>query len=337
MPPQSAPVKTSRPKQSSRRLVALLLTLFWLLLLLVAVANRQDIVDWWKLRSYTAPVAVAQIATQDTMTSYARKVLYVNAPAIEGKADFKQCPVNGEQTIVLGCYIGGQNGIYVLSVSDPRLAGVEQVTSAHEMLHAAYDRLSTKRRNNIDAMLQNYYDHDLTDARIKATIDAYKQSEPNDVVNEMHSIFGTEIASLPAPLEAYYKQYFTNRQAVAKFAAQYQAEFTNREDVVKSDDTQLASWKTQIASDEADLKAKHAALDAESRQLQSYKANNNISAYNAGVPGYNADVRAYNAEVDSLQALITQYNLLVQTRNATALEAKQLTDEINSQTQTISK
>jgi uncharacterized protein (DUF3084 family) len=238
---------------------------------------------------------------------------------------------------VLGCYRGGQNGIYLLSVSDPRLAGVEQVTAAHEMLHAAYDRLSTKQRTSVDAMLQDYYQHDLSDARIKATIDAYKQTEPNDLVNEMHSIFGTEIASLPAPLETYYKQYFTNRQAVAGFAAQYQAEFTSREDTIKADDAQLATMKTQIQSQEADLKTKHANLDAESQHLQAERSSNNISAYNAGVPGYNADVNSYNAEVDSLQALVSQYNGLVQTRNAVAQETDQLTNEINSQVQTINQ
>jgi hypothetical protein len=334
MPPKYVIQSSRRP---GRRLLALCLTFVWLGLVLVALVNRQNILDRWKLHNYTAPAAVAQIAAQDTMTSYARKVFYVNTPALESKATFKQCPANGEQTIVLGCYRGGQNGIYLLSVSDARLAGVEQVTAAHEMLHAAYDRLSTKQRAAVDAMLEDYYQHDLSDARIKATIDAYKQTEPNDLVNEMHSIFGTEIASLPAPLESYYQQYFTNRQAVASFAAQYQAEFTSREDTVKADDAQLASWKTQIESAEADLKAKRADLDAQSQRLQAERSGNNISAYNAGVPGYNASVNAYNADVDSLQALVSQYNSLVQARNAVAQETEQLTNEINSQAQTINQ
>jgi hypothetical protein len=326
----------AKPKRSAH-LRGLITTFVLLCLLLVAALNRQNIEDWWRLRSYDPPATVAQIATQDTMTAYARKVFYVNRPAIEDKADFKQCPAGGEKTIILGCYKGGQNGIYVLSVSDPRLDGVEQVTAAHEMLHAAYDRLSGSERSKVDAMLTDYYRHDLTDQRIKDTIDAYKQSEPLDVVNEMHSIFGTEVASLPAPLEQYYRQYFTDRQAVTGFASQYQSVFTSRTDTVRADDAKLATMKAQIDGQQADLKAQRAALDAQAAQMQAYRSSGDTGAYNAAVPGYNASVNRYNAGVDALQALVAQYNQLVTERNAIALETQQLGNELNVQAQPIGR
>lgn len=326
-----------RQRPASRHLKGLITTLVLLCLLFVAVLDRQNITDWWKLRTYSVPPVVAQIAAQDTMTGYARKVFYVNQPAIEAKAQFTQCPRGGEKTIVLGCYLAGQNGIYVLSVTDVRLDGVEQVTAAHEMLHAAYDRLSSSERSRVDAMLQDYYQHDLSDQRIKTTIDAYKQSEPNDVVNEMHSIFGTEVANLPAPLQQYYARYFSNRQAVVSFADQYEGEFTSRAATVAADDSQLAAMKQQIDSQQARLKSERADLDAEQAQLQSYRSSGNIAAYNAGVPGYNAAVSGYNAGVDALQALVTQYNQLVAQRNAIALETQQLSDELNVQAAPISQ
>src|SRR5206468_584885 len=127
-----------------------------------------------------------------------------------------------------------------------RLSGVEEVTSAHEMLHAAYDRLSTKERNRVDELLQNYYDHQLTDQRIRATIDAYKASEPNDLQNEMHSIFGTEIATLPPELENYYSQYFADRSKVTTLAGEYEQEFTSRKTEIQSYDTQLDGLRAQI-------------------------------------------------------------------------------------------
>ena len=329
------PPAQSRP--CPLHLKALLLTFGWLCLLVLAAANRQNILDWWKLHNYTAPAAVAQIAAQDTMTGYARKVFYVNQPAIEDKTQFTQCPIGDEKTIVLGCYKGGQNGIYVLSVSDPRLNGVEQVTAAHEMLHAAYDRLSTSERSKVDAMLTEYYQHDLSDERIKATIDEYKQSEPNDVVNEMHSIFGTEVASLPAPLEQYYTRYFTNRQAVTNYASDYQAEFTSRADAVKADDARLAAMKQQIETKQAALKTQRASLEAQSAQMQAERSSGNIGAYNAAVPGYNASVNSYNAGVDALQLLVDQYNQLVSERNALAVETQQLSNELNVQASPINQ
>jgi hypothetical protein len=316
-----------------RRLATLVFTLLWVALLAWVVVNRQAIEDWWRLRNYSAPAAVADLAKVDAMTDYARKVFYVNEPSIQNAEQFAQnCPKNGgEQTIVLGCYKGNQNGIYILNVDDPRLDGVKRVTAAHEMLHAVYDRLSTSERQKVDSMLQAYYQNGLSDDRIKSTIEAYKISEPHDVVNEMHSIFGTEIGSLPPELETYYAKYFTNRAQVADYAAKYQAEFTSRRQQVEQYDTQLGSMKGQIDGMEADLQAKRRQIQAQDANLNGLRSSGQINAYNAGVPAYNALIDSYNAEVAQIRSLITQYNSLVAARNAVALEEGQLVKELSGQ------
>jgi hypothetical protein len=297
-------------------------------------ANRQSLTDWWRLRSYQAPAAVSQLAAQVTMTDYARKVFYVNQPAVADKPSFAQaCAAAGsqkEKTIVLGCYHSGQNGIYVLNVDDPRLQGVEQVTAAHEMLHAAYDRLGRDERAKVDAMLKDYYDHQLSDQRIVDTMAAYKKTEPNDLVNEMHSIFGTEIANLPAPLEAYYKQYFNNRSQVAAYAAQYQAAFTSRQALLAQYEARLDTLKRQIETAEIDLRAQQAEISARQAALTAERSSGNLAAYNAGVPEYNRLVDAYNNQLAAVKALIDQFNQLVATHNALVLEQNQLRDELNA-------
>ena len=283
------------------------------------------------------PATVAQLAQQDTMNDYGRKLFYVNHPQITSKADFaSNCPSGGEQTIVLGCYHGGQSGIYVLDVNDPRLDGVEQVTAAHEMLHAAYERLSSSDKAKVDKMLEDYYKNDLKDQRILDVIDSYKKSEPNDVVNEMHSVFGSEIANLPAPLEAYYKRYFTNRAQVAAFAERYQSEFTSRQATIDQYDAQLAALKSRIEAGESDIKDQQANIDSQRAALMSLN-NSDPSSYNASVPAYNRLIDAYNYQVSSIQNLIAQYNQLVETRNAVALEANQLSKSLSSDVAPISK
>jgi hypothetical protein len=315
-----------------RRLGAWLVLLILVGLLGTAAANRQNVWDWWQLKHYQAPADVAGLADQDTMTASARKIFYVNQPAIDDKASFaKACAAGGarEQTIILGCYHGNQAGIFVLAVSDPRLSGVEQVTAAHEMLHAAYDRLSAKDKQQIDKQLMDYYQRDLHDQRILATIDAYKKTEPNDLVNEMHSIFGTEITSLPPGLEQYYQRYFTNRAQIATFAAQYQAAFTSRQATLTGLENQLDDLKSQIQATEDDLKAKKAAIDDKRTQLQA-AAGGNTAAYNAGVPAYNKLVDAYNAEVQTVRNLINQFNQLVSQHNDLVLEQSQLRNELDA-------
>lgn len=292
--------------------------------------HRQAVVDWLRLRGYEAPAVVSQLATDTTMTDQARHLLYVNRPDITNGSEFtKKCPVGTEKTIVLGCYIGNDKGIYVYDVEDARLHGVEQVTTAHEMLHAAYRRLSTGEQTKVDNMLTDYYKHDLTDQRIKDIIESYKKSEPNDVVNEMHSIFGTEVADLPAELETYYKQYFADRSKVAGYATRYQSEFTTRRAQVAAYDTQLKEMKSQIEANQASLMQQKAALDAQARKMESYKANGQTAAYNSEVPSYNRSVDTYNALRDTTKSLIDQYNTIVDARNALALEEQELTRELS--------
>jgi hypothetical protein len=314
-----------------------LLILAWIIGLGLLVAKHQAIFDWAKLRNYQAPSAIAQIATQDTMTDYGRKVFYVNHPELVPKDNFgNDCPNDGgEQTIVLGCYHPIQAGIFVLNVTDPRLDGVHQVTAAHEMLHAAYDRLSRADKDKVNQMLLDYYHNGLADQRIKDTIDAYKKTEPKDLVNEMHSIFGTEVATLPAPLEQYYQRYFTDRGQVVAFAVQYQDEFTSRQNIVTQDDAKLAQLKSQIQNLEADLKNKQSQLASTQADLNNKRSNGQIAAYNAGVPDYNAQVEAYNAEVEQVRSLIDQYNQLVNERNAVALEEDQLVKDLSTSAQPI--
>jgi hypothetical protein len=321
--------------------VSKLPTLFFLLIVFVfvsvAAANRQNIVDYLKLRNYSPPAEVAALATETTMNAYGRKIFYVNAPAIDSKSVFKSsCPNNGgEQSIVLGCYHGNQGGIYLLNVSDPRLSGVKEVTAAHEMLHGAYDRLSSVDKTSLNEMLQSYYDTGLKDKRIKDTVDAYRKTEPNDVVNEMHSIFGTEVRNLPAPLEAYYARYFTNRSAVVAFAEKYQSVFSTRQLAVERYDAQLTSLKAGIASQEAALQTRQAAINQSQSDLQQKRASGQVAGYNAGVPAYNALVAQYNADVAALKSAISQFNTIVSARNAVAVEESELASALNTNVETI--
>ncbi len=303
-----------------------------LVIVAVGLWQAQNIVDWWRLRGYTPPAAISALADRTAMTAFGRHLFYVNRPQIlEGDAFNDQCRSAAEQSIVLGCYISGDRGIFLFGVTDERLDGVVETTAAHEMLHAAYNRLSVREKRRVDGMLESYYKNDLKDERIKRTIDAYRQSEPRDVVNEMHSIFGTEIASLPSELETYYQKYFTNRSTVTTMAAHYQAEFTSRRDQAKIYDDQLAAIKKTIEANQRELKTRRSAIESEYDRLQQLRSGGDAAAYNASVDSYNAKASAYNALLAATQAKINEYNTIVEKRNALALETRELTQALSSQ------
>ena len=116
-------------------------------ILAVVILNPRLINDWLALRGYTPSQRVSEIADRTTMTDKARRVFYVYDPQIEGSDVFNQHCTIREVSIVLGCYDGTR--IYVYDVADERLKGVQEVTAAHEMLHAEYDRLSTGERSRL--------------------------------------------------------------------------------------------------------------------------------------------------------------------------------------------
>jgi uncharacterized protein YukE len=298
---------------------------------IVVYFNAQAMSDWWQLRGYIAPTDVVKLASQDTMTDYSRHVFYVNHPSLESNLQqFRSDCNEDEKTIVLGCYHSNQLGIFLYNVDEPRLEGVEQVTAAHEMLHAAYDRLNSKEKSHVDNLLEDYFKNSLHDPRIIASIKSYQQSEPKELVNEMHSIFGTEITKLPASLEQYYSKYFTNRHAVTDFADAYQKEFNRREAIIKADDGRLAQLKIQIGSEEQSLQAQLAQINADRDRLDSLRSSRNPAEYNAAVARFNNEVNAYNSGVDSLHANIAAYNRLVAERNTIATELANLAQALDT-------
>jgi len=315
----------------SKRAINLLLIATLVVIPIVGFWQRQNIYDWAKLYGYDPPAAIASLAAANTMNDHAKHIFYVNHPELVSESTtFRQNCSSDEQTIILGCYHPDQNGIFVFDVKDERLGGIEEVTSAHEMLHAAYDRLSGDDKKYVDGLLQDYYQNHLTDERIKQTIEAYKQSEPTELVNEMHSIFGTEVAELPKPLEDYYKRYFMNRAVVVAFSQRYESEFTSRSAKAAQYEKQIEALKAKITAKEAELRAQLERIKAEQTRLDSLRASGQTEQYNAGVVAYNAEVDAYNTGVAQYKRDVNTYNSLVEQYNAIAGELKQLYGAIDT-------
>lgn len=308
----------------------------WLALTFLIVLNLQNIFDYFALVNYHPPATIKMLISDDSLTPQATKIFEVNHPAVESAASFsKNCPNNGgEKTIVLGCYHSDQAGIFLLKVSDPRLNGVMQVTAAHEMLHAAYDRLSSNEKSKVNDLLLSYYHKGLSDQRIKNTIDAYKKSEPGQLVNEMHSIFGTEVANLPIGLENYYAQYFKDRGKVTAYAQDYENAFTSRQKQISSYKAELNSMLPQIDSLKNDLSSKYNTITSEQNTLMNLK-NSDPGSYNQQVPGYNQQINEYNSEAIQLRTLIDNYNEIVGKLNNIVLTENQLYQELNAGPSTI--
>lgn len=289
--------------------------------------QRQQIFDWGRLYQYQPSSQIVELANATTMSDKGRHLFYVYHPMIESKDNFRNNCTENEHTIVLGCYVS-RKGIYIYDVSDPRLNGVKEVTAAHEMLHAAYERLNLRDKKQIDKLLNDAYDK-VTDQRIRGNIESYRKAGA-DVVNELHSILGTEVPNLPTGLETYYSRYFNDRAKIVNFSNQYKQAFDERQKKVEAADAKLAVLKSQIDVLQNSLQRQLVAIDDERSRMQALLSNEQKQAYNEAVPPFNSLVHIYNRDVNSVRNLIDEHNSIVVERNNVALEENQLIKAIDS-------
>jgi hypothetical protein len=297
--------------------------------LVIGTKYMQDIQDWSKLLRYQPPPPIARLATTTTMTDTARRLFYVNQPQIETRKSAQNLCKSSEHTVVLGCYVLGQ-GIFIQSVPDPRLEGVMEVTAAHEMLHVAYQRLSSVEQGKIDRQLQLAFVK-LQNPRIKDLIGTYNEQDPSVVNTELHSILGTEVRNLNPELEAHYHNYFTDRSKIVTLSERYEGVFTSLRERAQTLKQQLATRKVSMTQVSQQIEQEAISIDSESSYLKNSIAANPQSDYASRVSSFNDRVRNYNQLINDLRQQTDTYNQLVNEHNSLALEEKSLVESLQNQ------
>jgi hypothetical protein len=315
-----------------RKILVVLLCVASISAPLVVLWQRQNILDWWVLRSYQAPSEIVGLADNTAMTEHARRLFYVHRPTLDDKKSFGEHCDAREESIVLGCY-HSREAIYIYDIRDPRLSGIREVTAAHEMLHAAYDRLDEKERVEIDTLLTNFYDT-LQNPRIRKNIEDYRKGDPSVVANELHSILATEVRELTPQLEVYFSQYFSDRSRVVAYSENYEKVFSDLQAQAETLKLEIDALKAQIHDDEATMAALDAELAQDRAQLDTYLAANQVEQYNAAIPGYNRKVNTYNGILNRYRERVARHNVLIEQYNQIAFEEQALVEAIDSRPKT---
>lgn len=290
---------------------------------------RQEVRDNFVILTTDVSGEADEIKSKLDLTSSADFVYQASLPEVQPADEFNQScgGATREHSIVLGCYT--QQRFYVFDVEDERLSGVKEVTAAHELLHALYERMPENEKKALNQQLEDTA-NSIEDERFQRTVAEYKTTEPDHVTNELHSILATEIEVLPTSLEQHYQKYFKNRQKIVSFAKQYESTFTSLEDQIKDYDQELKDLREQKESLEQSLSEQQASIESEQARLDSLRSNNEISAYNNAVPAFNRSIQTYNQEVANLKQVIAEYNELVEKRNALATTQNNLVQQLDS-------
>ena len=266
-------MNTHRSNGSFSSAVSVVLTLLICGVAVLLFLNRQYVADQVTVWRYNPSDDIRQIVETTTMHGDGELYFYASTPAIESAEEFNQvCESREQNDAILGCYAARK--IYIYDVTDERLNGVREVTAAHEMLHAAYDRLSSADQSEVNELLEAEYQRLSTTGseELQTRMEYYARTEPGERANELHSIIGTEVEDISDELEEYYARYFKDRSTVVALYMQYNGRF-------------------------AELKAASEALRVELDNLAA-SINAETEAYNANIAQLNADIEVFNARAE---------------------------------------
>ncbi|WP_293329783.1 hypothetical protein [Microcoleus sp. CAWBG58] len=336
---------------------------FWIIVLVVAISRivlNSQLDEWIGVAPPSA--AIERLATAATMTREAQQIFYRQTPTIEPKQTFlKVCqPKEGmkDSLIIFGCYFtNGKSGkIAIQSVTDDRFQGVMEVTAAHEMLHAAYTRLSPSDRDKLTPQLKQAALLIKND-RLSGILKQYQQKDIALYVNELHSYLGTELGNLgDVELEQYYQRYFRDRQQVVKLADRSQEIVRKLDEKSQQLKPEIDTLEASLAQTKQTIKERNLELGSQKRNLdalqldllrfkeqaeESYRQGNgspekvfqfeqNKSDYNQKVQEFNDLVRQQEERVAGFQKQFDIYKQKVNDYNAIGREEKALFDDLKA-------
>jgi len=230
-----------------------------------AYLHPQPIIDQVTVWQFEPSAAVIAHADRLQLTERGRFLYYASQPVVSSREAFAaECPTRADEANygILGCYQPSVKAIFLFNVTDTRLDGTEEVTAAHEMLHAAWDRLDDAERKHLETLLEVEYKRLETDPAFVDRMAFYARTEPGQRANELHSIIGTEATGLSPELEKYYATYFTDRSIVTGLHTTSNAVFVDLQTQADSILAELDTLRTGIEGDYASYSSGYAAFNA---------------------------------------------------------------------------
>jgi hypothetical protein len=325
----------------------------------------------WVSPDYQPPVQVEALASATTMTDRARRILYSTEPQIKPRQEFPAKCQEKTKAIMLGCY-SSTNQIFVQDIREPRLKGVMEVTIAHEMLHAAYEKhISVWDRYWLNQHLQAAYDRlkrlkdaqdlkdkdlkdkdlkdkDLKDHVILRQLEAYHldESDPKDQVtlyHELHSLLGTELQDLNDPeLEDYYQRYFQQRGAIVAFSQKYEGVFetlrAKRQKLqgeLETMDVSLKDLKASVEKQADQIKILSEDLEALKTEVMDLKNDAERQAPIGSIS--TALIDAFEAKKADFNQRVTAYNSLIEDHRQLVATLNQKADSYNQKVKSLNQ
>jgi hypothetical protein len=232
-----------------------------------------------------------------------------------------------EEEAILGCYKGQR--IYVYSIDSNELKGITELATAHELLHAVYERTSKIEKNNLRVLLEGVYK--TNQEALKKEIEIYSDDER---IEELYVRIGTEIKKLPEELEKHYAEIFKDQDRIVDFYESYIGVFRRLEAEFKALKVAMKELKSQIDIKSAKYKIRTEQLNNKiyefnscANQIGCFSSQDEFNIKRNEILANQAELKSFYDEIDGL---INQYNLDVEKYNNNIIRSEKLQNIINS-------
>lgn len=226
---------------------------------------------------------------------------------------------------IKGCYVSEH--IYVYNVDEPELSGIVESTSAHELLHAVWARLSASDKSHLTPILEDFYDS--ASQEFQRTLESYPEE---DRLEEIYVRSATQERNLPDELEAHFARYFADQDAVVAHYDSYASTFLTIQHELDDLLSRIQSLESSISEGNTTLDAEYTSLESDIDSFNSCAETSGCFSDAAFWSQRNALVSrqtAYQEHLDALNSKISEHNSLVEKYNANILRNRSLETIIN--------
>ena len=294
-----------------------------------AILNQQWLEDWWRGKDYQPAGEMLQIRDSLGLTERGEFLFQASTPQLSERDEFNAVcrTVEDEEIAVLGCYTDKE--IYVYNIDSEELDGIKELTTAHELLHAVWDRMSEEERRELASALKQVYD--TAGEYLKDELTTYEESQRQE---ELFVRAGTEVMNVPTELEKVYAEVFQDQDAVVAFYDKYIAVFRAMEAEMDALEEEMKTVGEEIENTSSEYEGRMEQLNAD---ITSF----NACAETAGCFGTDNEFYArrsellarqgeLNAMYERINQLIDKYNELVAKYNADVTKTNKLNQVMNS-------
>ncbi|RGE17105.1 hypothetical protein [Leucobacter sp. wl10] len=326
----------TKPRGRAKRILGFIVFLAVLALVVFAMTHRQEIRDRFSAVGFETSPQIERVLKDLRLTASGERIFLATRPTLDGSSHFnEQCAgvERSEQEHVLGCYAGDR--IHLFDVTDERITGIVGVTAAHELLHAAYNRLGEGERDDLGGKLRREFDRlSADDPELRERMSVYRKLSDSAFASELHSVLGTEVKRLPRWLDDWYAQWFRDRGSLVASFDEFHTVFAELQRQADSLRSEMATLRDDVERRKADYDRAVETFNADAADFSGRNERSEFAEAPDEFDRIKSELEGRRTELErtrqGLQTDIDRYNAMREQLVALSETSSKLDQQLNS-------